>query len=280
MPGRVGYRLLITDLDGTLLDATSSVSQVDRRAIAALQSKGVIVSIATGRMYSGTRAIARVIGVTGPVACIDGSHIVNAATDADLVCHSIEAPALARVGQVLEQAGAATVVFSRDVIYYDQSSHPYLPFLTVWSDRVEEVGRVLADARWATGSPVTAAVGIAPKQEIVNARAVIERDLGSAVQVITFGVRGDETWGMVVRATGVSKGTALEWIARRHGVPIAETIAVGDWINDIPMLRTAGRSFCMAQAPAEVAAAATETLTADGWSGGGIAEAAERAGLL
>jgi len=63
-------------------------------------------------------------------------------------------------------------------------------------------------------------------------------------------------------------------------VPLPEVIAVGDWINDIPMLVRAGRSFAMAQAPREVRAAASEVLTADVWSGGGIAEAAERSGLF
>ena len=57
-------------------------------------------------------------------------------------------------------------------------------------------------------------------------------------------------------------------------------VAVGDWLNDVPMLQCAGQSFAMAQAPAEVRAAAKHQLKADIWTGGGIAEAAERAGLI
>jgi hydroxymethylpyrimidine pyrophosphatase-like HAD family hydrolase len=85
---------------------------------------------------------------------------------------------------------------------------------------------------------------------------------------------------MVVRTAGVDKGTAIEWIARHHGVTLAEVVVVGDWLNDVPMMKAAGRSFAMAQSPAAVKAAATDVLAADTWSGGGIAEAAERAGLL
>jgi hydroxymethylpyrimidine pyrophosphatase-like HAD family hydrolase len=78
----------------------------------------------------------------------------------------------------------------------------------------------------------------------------------------------------------VTKGTALEWIARHEGIDASQVVAVGDWLNDIPMLRTAGRSFVMNQAPDEVKAVATDLLDADVSTGGGIAEAAERAGLL
>jgi hydroxymethylpyrimidine pyrophosphatase-like HAD family hydrolase len=100
---------------------------------------------------------------------------------------------------------------------------------------------------------------------------------------VTFPVRRAAyagMWGMVVRAAGASKGTAIEWIARHEGVELSEVIAVGDWLNDIPMLEAAGRSFAMAHAPDEVKAAATEVLDADVLGGGGVEEAAQRAGLL
>ena len=73
---------------------------------------------------------------------------------------------------------------------------------------------------------------------------------------------------------------AVEWLAKHYGVAVADVVAVGDWLNDVPMLRRAGVSFSMAQAPAEVQAAAKFQLEADIWSGGGVAEAAERAGLI
>jgi hydroxymethylpyrimidine pyrophosphatase-like HAD family hydrolase len=63
-------------------------------------------------------------------------------------------------------------------------------------------------------------------------------------------------------------------------VAVADVVAVGDWLNDVPMLQRAGQSFAMAQAPAEVRAAAKFQLEADIWTGGGVAEAAERAGLI
>ena len=81
----------------------------------------------------------------------------------------------------------------------------------------------------------------------------------------------------MVRAAGPTKGTAVEWLARHHGCAAAEVVVVGDWINDVPMFRVAGRSFVMGQAPAAVKAHATDELEADVSEGGGIAEAIRRA---
>ena len=41
--------------------------------------------------------------------------------------------------------------------------------------------------------------------------------------------RDSEHWGMVARASGGTKGTALAWVSGHYGVDISETVCVGDW---------------------------------------------------
>jgi hydroxymethylpyrimidine pyrophosphatase-like HAD family hydrolase len=58
-------------------------------------------------------------------------------------------------------------------------------------------------------------------------------------------------------------------------------VAVGDWVNDVPMFHAAGRSFVMGQAPEHVKRSASDRLLADLHTGGGIAEAIREAwGIL
>jgi hydroxymethylpyrimidine pyrophosphatase-like HAD family hydrolase len=98
------------------------------------------------------------------------------------------------------------------------------------------------------------------------------------MQVAMFPFRRDgEHWGMVARASGGTKGTALEWVSGHYGIDLSETVCVGDWLNDLPMMTCAGRSFAMGQAPAEVKAAATDVLETSIDTGGAIAEAIGRA---
>ena len=82
---------------------------------------------------------------------------------------------------------------------------------------------------------------------------------------------------MLVRAAGPTKGTAVEWLARHHGCSVAEVVAVGDWLNDLPMFKVAGRSFAMHGAPAAVRNAASDGLDAVGGEGRGVAEAIAKA---
>lgn len=270
-------------MDGTLLNRSGEVHPADRDAIGRLQKQGVRVSIVTGRLYSGTRAIARSVGIDGPVGCVDGSHIVCVKGDRHLVAHAIDETGADYLRRWLAELGPVTYLLAHDSVMHDEAGKVFLRYLTLWSHRVHKVNNVLGREHFYGDSAPMAVVAIGRKNQIIPARARIEGEAADHLQGAAFslqptGLRG--LWGLVVRAAGPSKATAFEWIGRHYGARREDTIAVGDWWNDVPMLRAAGRSFAMGQAPAGVAAAATERLEADNRTGGGIAEAARRAGLL
>jgi hydroxymethylpyrimidine pyrophosphatase-like HAD family hydrolase len=78
-------------------------------------------------------------------------------------------------------------------------------------------------------------------------------------------------WGCILRAEGGTKGTALAWIARHHNIDIDATVCVGDWLNDVPMMTVAGRSFAMGQSPDAVKSIVSDVLVETSSTGGGIA---------
>ena len=57
-------------------------------------------------------------------------------------------------------------------------------------------------------------------------------------------------------APNVSKGAAVRWLARRLGIPLEQTMAIGDQFNDLEMIEYVGHGVAMAGAPPEVQAAA------------------------
>ena len=255
----------------------------DRSALQALQQKGIAISIVTGRLYSGTRDIARSLAIRGPIACLEGSHIVRVADDHPMVARPLSRRSAAGLRQLLSEDRPVVFVLALDGISYDMSGRHYLEYLKTWSRRVQLVGDVLEPEHWNAVATPTAAVVIGPELHIRGLQQCITRDSEPELQVAAFGLgpAGHQgLWGMVVRQAGADKGTAVAWMARHYGVPQNAVVAVGDWLNDIPMLRAAGRSFAMAQAPSEVLASATDRLESDALQGGGIAEAAERAGIL
>jgi HAD superfamily hydrolase (TIGR01484 family) len=271
-------KLLAVDLDGTLLDTRGRPHEKDVRALRALAATGVPVSIVTGRLYSGTRDAAVALGIGGPVACVDGSHVVDAQSHATLLHHGIAGQAALRLRDKLAESGAATYVFAQDFIVHDDAGSPFLGYVSTWSTDVRRAPSVADHGVWTDAAGVTAVVAVGTAAQIDEAVEGIIRDVGDAAQVVMFPVRRlAGSWALITRAAGRSKGSALRWIAAHHGCELYETVCVGDWMNDVPMLEIAGRAYAMGHAPDEVKAVATDLLPETSESGGGIARAVAEA---
>ncbi len=265
-------KLLAVDLDGTLLDASGAPHTRDLAALKALLAAGIPVTILTGRLYSGARPTAMALGLTGPVGCVDGSHMVSALTHTTLMHHGIHGQHALKLRDALARSGPATFVFARDAIVHDEAGEPYLSYVVTWSNDVERTDSVHDHEAWEHADGITAVVALGTVQQIAAAVEDIQKNVGDHAQVAMFPVRRQSgSWGMVVRGAGGSKGSALAWIAAHYGITIEETVAVGDWLNDVPMLRVAGRSFAMGQAPEDVKRSATHVLFETSETGGGIA---------
>jgi hydroxymethylpyrimidine pyrophosphatase-like HAD family hydrolase len=279
-PGR--FKLLATDLDGTLLDRGGAIHERDRRAIEELRRRGVIVTIVTGRMYSGTCEVARSLELDGPIGCLDGSAIVAVRENRHLLSRALAGEASRALKLALAGGNPAVFILGRDQIFHDARGAPFAPYLAGWTPSITHVEDVAAAHHWDADAGVAGVIAVGTKEEI---DALVSALVPAAhlVAPVTFPVRRDALpgpWAMMARAAGATKGSALEWIAAHHGIELREVVAVGDWQNDVPMFRVAGRSFAMGHASDDVKAAATEHLRADVTTGGGVAEAAERAGLL
>jgi hydroxymethylpyrimidine pyrophosphatase-like HAD family hydrolase len=237
-------------------------------------------------MFTGTQPIALELGLDAPLACVDGSHVAASITGKDLACAQLDAEALELLFDILVEHRAAPFAFSSDHMFHDDAGHPYLGYVKNWSRRMRLVPDLLKKAGWSASHAVPAVLALAHEDRIREAEMALKTRAAERLQCVSFeslnltDEHGGRPWALLVRAAGYDKGTAVKWLADHYRVGLDEVVAVGDWVNDIPMLESVGMSFAMAQAPDNVQAAASEVLEADDERGGGIAEAAERAGLL
>jgi Cof subfamily protein (haloacid dehalogenase superfamily) len=265
------YRLLALDLDGTLLRRDQRVDERDIAAIAEVQAAGVTVTIVTGRLHSGSTGAARACAIEGAIACVEGSHLVEIATGRTLAHHGMSDADAAIVRGAFANHGLSSFVFDADGIHHDHAGAPYAGYISTWSPNLRIVEQ---DIVWQTVPLAAVAVGDEPAVAAAYAalRPHAERLFG--VHFPIYAYPGKHS--LLVRTAGPTKGTALAELCRMAGCSLAEAVAVGDWVNDVPMFEVAGRSFVMGNAPDAVCAKATDVLLQPAGSGGGIAEAIRR----
>ncbi len=234
-------------------------------------------------MYSGTRAVADSLGLDVPVACVDGCHVVRAQTHDDLVRLPIEPDAQRVLHRLLSDTNLAVFAFSSDRIVYDGRGSPYTEYLRTWSDQMSRVRDIFEPAAWNHLEDLTSIVVIGPQAETEMLARSVTTLCADQVQLAHFPLLGaplHHRGVVLIRRAGVVKGTAVTWLANHFEVPLEDVIVIGDWVNDVPMFGVAGHSFVMGHAPHEVKAAARYELQATVHTGGAIAEAAERCGLM
>ncbi|MFE7757569.1 HAD family hydrolase [Streptomyces sp. NPDC057418] len=249
MPTPPAYSLVATDLDGTLLRSDDTVSPRSRAALAHAAAAGARHLIVTGRAVPGIRALLADLGYAGPVVCGQGTQVYDAGSArmlssvtldrelADAALGKIEA----EVGQVFaavdqDGAGGRTLI---EPGY--RMPHPSLP--------ARRTGR--REELWA--APIIKVLVRHPELTDDELAAAARAAVGELASVTMAGP------GTVELAPhGVDKGTGLALAAELLGCDPADTVAFGDMPNDLPMFRRSGHRVAMANAHAELRAAADE----------------------
>ncbi len=266
------YRMLVLDLDGTTLTGPDhQIAPRDRAAVAALLARGVAVTIATGRLFSGSQWVAEALGLRGSIAVMDGSELVDAESGAVRSGRYLEPRAREEIRARLRHSGLATFVFGSREIHYGAADTQLRSYLGIWTDSLLAHRDVFA-VDWPDDTLCVGAVG--EEADVHAALAHLDEALGHPL--------GSEAWPtsrghfLTVRDRVENKGTAVGHLARERGIDPADTVAIGDWVNDHSLLSAAGLGFAMGHAPESVRRAADHVLRATRKEGGGIAEVARR----
>jgi Cof subfamily protein (haloacid dehalogenase superfamily) len=242
-------RLLALDLDGTLMDDSMVIkSDRVRRAIAAAQARGVIVTLATGRMFDFLLPFAHDLDITAPLICYQGGLIQ--APDAEApIYRATMAPALIR--QVLALKARRRwhfVLYAGDDVFLDERRHPDQFYRDMLGERlvwVDDLASVLEQHE-----PIKFLVFVEP-HEAEGVLAELRRQFANQM-----GLTRSHAKIVEGNPSGVSKGDALRRLSEHLGVQRAEVMAIGDQDNDLPMITWAGFGVAMGNGSPAVKAAA------------------------
>ncbi|MEU3847251.1 HAD family hydrolase [Micrococcus terreus] len=247
------FKLVATDLDGTLLRGDETVSDRTREALVAATSAGAAHIVVTGRSVPWTRHILDDLGYDGLAVCGQGAQVYHAGEHKLLTSLTLDRQlAGLALSKVEAEVGPLALAASRDGL---EGEVLVGPGYQVHEGRLPYVFVEDASEMWA--APLNKVYLQHPELDDDALAFAARAAVGSLVDVVMAGA------GVVeILPLGLSKATGLSLAARRLGVKAADTIAFGDMPNDVEMLGWAGTSYAMGNAhPAALAAATGQTLT-------------------
>ena len=259
-------RLIVSDIDGTLVNHAKVLTPRTRAAIAGLADRGIGFTVTTARPPVGLRSLIDLLDLKVPAAAVNGGAIVT--PDLGIIEEKLLAPALARRSVAyLREQGLDPWLFTNDAWYCrdPEGDHVDLETRTIAQDPT-----VVSDFEPALYDRVLKIVGACKDHErLARCETALQQDLGSAAIATR-----SQVYYLDVTSPLAHKGEAVASLSRALGVPISAVLAIGDGTNDIPMLKAAGFSVAMGNGSDAVKASAH--VVTDDCENDGFAKAIER----
>lgn len=253
--------LIVFDLDGTLLDGKSKVSDHTRETLCRLRDRNIAYTVATGRTLHAARDLLDGHGFTLPHIFKNGVMTWRPEHDAFSHCSLLTLPEVGAILESFAEVDVSPFIFTLEGETDHTVYHPELR-----SDTERELLRVFAKERGLKVVPQAALPGDA---RITNISA-----LGAKSAIEALATRVDDQPHLVAYAGTAIEGKGLHWIDVHHGeaskggaiaqlkqdLGVSRVICFGDSDNDLSMFAMADEAYAPSNAKAPVLEAATAVI--------------------
>ncbi|HWO77026.1 MAG TPA: Cof-type HAD-IIB family hydrolase [Bacillus sp. (in: firmicutes)] len=258
-------RCIATDMDGTLLNSNQKISKENETALKLAQEKGIEVVVATGRSYYEAASVLEEAKIVCPIICVNGAEIRNSEGE-KIFTNPIPAQLAKRVMKQLDEMGYYYELYSNSGTYTRDSKlglavlmdlfqsanrHEAVPWIKMEEQarkRFEEGVKIVDDYGLLVDDKSFELYKIlvfSKDHEALQKAGIELEDPDLAITSSAFG-------NIEINYKTAQKGVALEAFVQERGISLAETLAIGDQLNDLSMLEIVGTAVAMGNAAEEI----------------------------
>ncbi len=240
-------RLLLSDVDGTLVTPDKVLTPETVRAIGRLRDAGILVAIASARPAEGLTMFVEPLRLTTPLAALNGGLIVD--TDLRVLQrHDIAANLVAHVIETLRTRGLSVWLYRATEWFVQDLNGPHVAH--------EARGCRVAPTPIANFNDVTDGVikivGVGDEPDVIrDAEAAVRGAFGRRIIATS-----SQAYYLDVTNPRATKGDVVRYLADRYGISPDSIATIGDMPNDVSMFEASGRSIAMGNADRHVQRAA------------------------
>ncbi|MFC0191727.1 Cof-type HAD-IIB family hydrolase [Aureimonas pseudogalii] len=245
-PAAAGIRLVVSDIDGTLVRDDKSLADETRAAIRRARAAGIAFTLISARPPSGLGEIAAKVEITDePIGAFNGGALSR--RDGTVIgSHRIPEREARQAVEMLDAAGVLVWVFADGqwLAREDADASPHGPRERLASGLAPTTVASFDDAL-ARADKIS---GVSDDHPLMRR---LEAEVAAAIGEAATVVRS-QVYFLDVTAKSANKGDGVAFLAETMGVPLHAVAVLGDMPNDVPMFARAGLSVAMGQAPEEV----------------------------
>ncbi len=268
MDAPANIKMVVIDIDGTLLTPVGSITAPTLEAVRAAQQARIVVTLATARRYTNTTIIANELGLDIPLILYDGAMIIQHPHKTILHTQLLRASVGQKAVDMLVRHKLQPVVHPfksvEEQIWTGPADldNPWVD--TYFASAPEQVHRMPFETL-CTGHPDPIRVVAFASEEIIHTLLPEVAALDCNWTITRRGNYGSTE--LAIMNSSCSKASGVTELARYLSIPLEQIMAIGDNNNDIVMLRTVGWGVAMGQA-SEAVKSAARAVTTSNWEDG------------
>lgn len=238
------YKLLVLDIDGTLLTDEKTITPRTLAALLKVQQMGVHIVLASGRPTNGILPIAKQLELNhygGYILSYNGAKVENAQTGETLFEKRINPEMIPYLDRKAKKNKFAIFTYHDNYILTDQPDNPHIIAESKLND-MEIIG-VDEFAEAITFSPCKCVLTSDDEDGLISLEEHWHKRLSGVLDVFR-----SEDYFLEVVPPSINKGNAVGFLMEKLGITSEEVVAIGDGVADVPMLQLAGVGVAMGNA--------------------------------
>lgn len=240
------YKMIVTDLDDTLLNSEKKISSVDLKAIMKAQEAGIKFILCSGRPTFAMRDLAKEIKAAeynSYILSFNGSIITECSTGKNIFEASLEKEDLHLMYDFSKKHNTHILTYINDEIISETESE----YIDVETDLTKMNHRVVKSFKEYVDRGAVKCMLLAEPSYLKKVEEELKKEYGDK-----YSIAISKPFFLEVTKLGIDKGVAVKKLAEKLGINIEKVIAVGDSFNDLPMLKAAGTSVAVENAQPEI----------------------------
>lgn len=243
-------RLIVSDIDGTLLRSDKTISPQTKAKIFDLIDEGHLFAIATGRMHGSGRIITQDLNYDGFLISCNGAYVKHLVTGEVIQAIAIDKGLVRQVVAICKKHKNYFHLYDSHLIVAEERKHLSKRFADNMNNLPEDFRFEVAfveDVETMIDQMTVYKIGLYSEVEDDFQKAMDEINALGKLETCK-----SLTTSFDVNAKGVTKAKGIEAIRDHYNIPLENVIALGDNENDLDMIRYAGVGVAMANATDEV----------------------------
>ncbi|MCL4784410.1 MAG: Cof-type HAD-IIB family hydrolase [Bryobacterales bacterium] len=245
------WKLAAMDIDDTLVGPDRIISAANRRAIADLRERGVLIVLASGRSHANMLPFHAELRLDTPLISANGALVREAPRGPVWAQHGMPAPLVTELIEEGRRRGLSVLLYALDGVYVDRRTS----FTEYDQSRNDDAQIRVPDLCAVPADGVHKVLWMAEPEAIASLTPEQTKRYHSRLTV----THTDPPY-LEFMPPDVTKATGLADVARHYGIDARDVVAFGDGNNDVGMLQWAGLGIAMNHAKPALKAAADFTV--------------------